>query len=106
MRKIHLNVKEKFLLNEWSVEERTFSDKTNRERETIFALANGYIGVRRMDLDNYNKNVGEGIHAACSGGAYQMLNGYGGMRVYDGKLHFRPFIESVTLANDTVKERV
>lgn len=58
--------------------------------------AYGYLKQAcRMDLDNYNKNVGEGIHAACSGGAYQMLvNGYAGLRVYDGKLHFRPFVDA------------
>jgi len=58
--------------------------------------AYGYLKQAcRMDLDNYNKNVGEGIHAACSGGAYQMIvNGYAGLRVYDDILHFNPFIDS------------
>lgn len=47
----------------------------------------------RMDLDNVNGNTYNGLHAACMGAAWMMMvNGYAGLRVFDGKLHFRPFI--------------
>lgn len=56
--------------------------------------AYGYLRQAcRMDLDNVNRNTENGIHAACMGSCYMMIvNGYAGMRVYDGLLHFRPYI--------------
>ncbi|MBP5308020.1 MAG: glycoside hydrolase family 65 protein [Clostridia bacterium] len=56
--------------------------------------AYGYLKQAcRMDLDNVNRNTYFGIHAACMGSCWMMIvNGYAGMRVYDGKLHFKPFI--------------
>lgn len=56
--------------------------------------AYGYLKQAcRMDLDNVNRNTYFGIHAACMGSCYMMIvNGYAGMRVYDGALHFKPFI--------------
>ncbi len=45
----------------------------------------------RMDLDDYNGNTCNGAHAACMGSAWMMIiNGYAGLRIYDGKLHFKP----------------
>ena len=44
-----------------------------------------------MDLDDYNGNTCNGAHAACMGSAWMMIiNGYAGLRIYDGKLHFKP----------------
>ena len=56
--------------------------------------AYGYLlQACRMDLDNVNRNVAAGIHAACMGSCYMMIvNGYAGMRVCDGILRFRPII--------------
>ena len=56
--------------------------------------AYGYLmQSARMDLDNVNGNTYNGLHAACMGAAWMMMvNGYAGLRVFDGKLHFRPFI--------------
>ena len=46
----------------------------------------------RMDLDNVNRNTYFGIHAACMGTSWMMIvNGYGGLRVYDNMLHFNPY---------------
>ena len=46
----------------------------------------------RMDLDNVNRNTFFGLHAACMGTSWMMLvNGYGGLRVIDGELHFKPY---------------
>lgn len=47
----------------------------------------------RMDLDDYNRNACNGVHAACMGSAWMMIvNGYAGLRVYDNTLHFKPII--------------
>ncbi len=56
--------------------------------------AYGYLRQAcRMDLDNVNRNTLFGIHAACMGSCYMMIvNGYAGMRIYGGKLHFKPYI--------------
>jgi len=56
--------------------------------------AYGYLKQAcRMDLDNVNRNTYFGVHAACMGSCYMMIvNGYAGMRVYDGALHFKPYI--------------
>ena len=46
----------------------------------------------RMDLDNVNRNTFFGLHAACMGSSWMMLvNGYAGLRIYDGALHFKPY---------------
>lgn len=46
----------------------------------------------RMDLDNVNRNTFFGLHAACMGTSWMMLvNGYGGLRIINGKLHFKPY---------------
>jgi alpha,alpha-trehalose phosphorylase len=47
----------------------------------------------RMDLDNVNRNTFFGLHAACMGATWMMMvNGYGGLRIYQNKLHFKPYI--------------
>lgn len=56
--------------------------------------AYGYLcQAARMDLDNVNGNTFFGLHAACMGASWMMIvNGCAGLRIYDQKLHFRPFI--------------
>ncbi len=58
------------------------------------ADAYGYLRqASRMDLDNVNGNTFFGLHAACMGASWMMMvNGYAGLRIYDEKLHFEPFI--------------
>lgn len=57
--------------------------------------AYGYLRqAARMDLDNVNGNTLFGLHAACMGASWMMIvNGYAGLRIYDGKMHFKPFID-------------
>jgi len=57
--------------------------------------AYGYLKQScRMDLDNVNRNTYFGIHAACMGTSWMMIvNGYGGLRVYDNVLHFKPYCD-------------
>lgn len=50
-----------------------------------------FMMTARMDLDDYNDNVRDGIHTACMAGAWSaVVNGFGGMRVYTDGLHFSP----------------
>jgi beta-phosphoglucomutase len=45
----------------------------------------------RMDLDDINRNAKDGLHtAAMSGSWMSIVNGFGGMRLYDGQLCFSP----------------
>lgn len=56
--------------------------------------AYGYFRqAARMDLDNVNRNTYLGVHSACMGNTWQILTGgFAGMRLYGGKLHFRPIL--------------
>ncbi|ADH60543.1 glycoside hydrolase family 65 central catalytic [Thermoanaerobacter mathranii subsp. mathranii str. A3] len=50
-----------------------------------------FMMTARMDLDDYNDNVKDGIHAASMAGTWlAVVNGFGGMRVYTNELHFEP----------------
>ncbi|WP_410512774.1 beta-phosphoglucomutase [Paenibacillus sp. BR2-3] len=45
----------------------------------------------RMDLDDINRNAKDGLHtAAMSGSWMSIVNGFGGMRLNDGVLGFKP----------------
>ncbi|WP_040949313.1 glycoside hydrolase family 65 protein [Gorillibacterium massiliense] len=47
----------------------------------------------RMDLDDRNGNVGDGLHTASMGGAWlSIVCGFGGMRDYAGDLQFKPVL--------------
>lgn len=52
-----------------------------------------FMKAARMDLDDRHGNTCEGVHAACMGGTIlAILNGFAGMRIYDGCVHFEPHI--------------
>ncbi|MEZ4874622.1 MAG: glycoside hydrolase family 65 protein [Flavobacteriaceae bacterium] len=52
-----------------------------------------YLRTSRLDLDDYNKEVEEGCHITSMAGTWMsIVEGFGGMRVQDGKLHFEPKI--------------
>ncbi|MGF7396814.1 glycosyl hydrolase family 65 protein [Thermoanaerobacterium thermosaccharolyticum] len=52
-----------------------------------------FMMTARMDLDDYNGNVKDGIHTACMAGAWSaIINGFGGMMTYPDGLHFMPNI--------------
>ncbi|OKP83131.1 beta-phosphoglucomutase [Paenibacillus sp. P32E] len=45
----------------------------------------------RMDLDDINRNAKDGLHMAAMAGSWMsIVNGFGGMRQYDGVLCFHP----------------
>ena len=54
---------------------------------------NYFIQTARLDLDDYNENAYQGIHTACMGGTWMALvQGFAGMRMFDGKLYFHPYL--------------
>ena len=52
-----------------------------------------YLRTSRLDLDDYNKEVEEGLHITSMAGTWMsVVEGFGGMRVMDGQLAFHPQI--------------
>jgi maltose phosphorylase len=53
-----------------------------------------YLRTARLDLDDYNHEVDEGLHITSMAGTWMsIVQGFGGLRVWDdGKLMFRPQI--------------
>ena len=52
-----------------------------------------YLRTSRLDLDDYNKEVEEGCHITSMAGTWMsIVEGFGGMRVQNDKLHFTPRI--------------
>lgn len=63
------------------------ADKYFREAYEYFSMS------ARMDLDDYHNNFYAGIHAANMAGTWQaIMNGFAGMRCFDGKLSFQPHL--------------
>ena len=52
-----------------------------------------YLRTSRLDLDDYNDEVAEGCHITSMAGTWlSIVEGFGGMRVKNGKLNFNPLI--------------
>ncbi len=52
-----------------------------------------YLRTSRLDLDDYNKEVHEGLHITSMAGTWMsIVEGFGGMRICDNKLSFTPKI--------------
>ena len=52
-----------------------------------------YLRTSRLDLDDYNHEVHEGLHITSMAGTWMsIVEGFGGMRVIDDKLSFTPKI--------------
>ncbi len=52
-----------------------------------------YLRTSRLDLDDYNNEVGEGCHITSMAGTWMsIVEGFGGKRVYDGRLYLNPII--------------
>ncbi|WP_298530797.1 glycoside hydrolase family 65 protein [uncultured Algibacter sp.] len=52
-----------------------------------------YLRTSRLDLDDYNHEVHEGLHITSMAGTWMsIVEGFGGMRVTDNKLSFTPKI--------------
>jgi maltose phosphorylase len=52
-----------------------------------------YLRTSRLDLDNYNNDTEDGLHITSMAGTWlSVVKGFGGMRVKNGKIHFKPFL--------------
>lgn len=52
-----------------------------------------YLRTARLDLDDYNNEVNQGLHITSMAGTYlSIVEGFGGMRIRNDELHFNPFI--------------
>lgn len=50
-----------------------------------------YLRTARLDLDDYNREVEEGCHVTSMAGSWlSVVEGFGGMRMADGRLTFAP----------------
>ncbi|MDX1326900.1 MAG: glycoside hydrolase family 65 protein [Arenibacter sp.] len=74
-----------------------------------------YLRTSRLDLDDYNKEVEEGLHITSMAGTWMsIVEGFGGMRVVEDTLSFQPKIPSqwesysfkVIFRNRTIKVTV
>jgi maltose phosphorylase len=52
-----------------------------------------YLRTARLDLDDYNKEVDDGLHITSMAGTWlSIVEGFGGMRILDGKVLLKPLI--------------
>jgi maltose phosphorylase len=52
-----------------------------------------YLNTSRLDLDDYNNEVHEGLHITSMAGTWMsVVQGFGGLRIEDNMLVFRPMI--------------
>jgi len=60
-----------------------------------------YSHTARLDLDNYNNDTDDGLHITSMSGAWlAIVQGFAGMRVKEGILHFKPFVPKEWLGYD------
>ncbi len=54
---------------------------------------NLYLRTARLDLDDYNREVAEGLHITSMAGTWlAIVEGFGGMRIKNGTIHFDPLL--------------
>ena len=52
-----------------------------------------YLRTARLDLDDYNREVDEGLHITSMAGTWlTIVEGFGGMRIRNGMIQFNPMI--------------
>jgi maltose phosphorylase len=52
-----------------------------------------YLRTSRLDLDDYNNDTEDGCHITSMGGTWMsFVQGFGGMRIKNGHLHFAPIL--------------
>ena len=50
-----------------------------------------YLRTSRLDLDDYNNDTEDGLHITSMAGTWlSVVKGFGGMRIKNGKLYFKP----------------
>lgn len=52
-----------------------------------------YLRTSRLDLDDYNNDTEDGLHITSMAGTWMtIVEGFAGMRIRDGKVHFQPIL--------------
>ena len=52
-----------------------------------------YLRTSRLDLDDYNNDTEDGLHITSMAGTWMsVVQGFGGMRVKNGMVHFTPYL--------------
>ncbi|MFN8241959.1 MAG: family 65 glycosyl hydrolase domain-containing protein [Bacteroidales bacterium] len=52
-----------------------------------------YLRTARLDLDDYNREVADGLHITSMAGTWlAIVEGFGGMRISDGRVYLNPLI--------------
>ncbi|NVK28254.1 MAG: glycoside hydrolase family 65 protein [Flavobacteriia bacterium] len=66
-----------------------------------------YLRTSRLDIDDYNREVHEGLHITSMAGTWMsVVQGFGGMKIVDEKLHFEPLLpEGWKSLNFTIRWR-
>ena len=88
----HYNFYEPFTVHESSLSPCVHSVQAAKldKMEEAYAF---YLRTSRLDLDDYNHEVHEGLHITSMAGTWMsIVEGFGGMRVKDNKLSFTPRI--------------
>lgn len=88
----HFDFYEPFTVHESSLSPCVHSIQAARldRMEQAYAF---YLRTSRLDLDDYNKEVHEGLHITSMAGTWMsIVEGFGGMRVRNDKLCFEPRI--------------
>lgn len=88
----HFDFYEPFTVHESSLSPCVHSIQAARldRMEQAYAF---YLRTSRLDLDDYNKEVHEGLHITSMAGTWMsIVEGFGGMRVRNDKLSFTPRI--------------
>ena len=50
-----------------------------------------YLRTSRLDIDDYNREVQEGLHITSMAGTWMsIVHGFGGMKIRNEELHFTP----------------
>ncbi|MFZ2286438.1 MAG: family 65 glycosyl hydrolase domain-containing protein [Bacteroidales bacterium] len=61
-----------------------------RDTERAYTL---YLRTARLDLDDYNREVKDGLHITSMAGTWlAIVEGFGGMRIYNDRVCFNPLI--------------
>ena len=61
--------------------------------KNIKTAYNLYLRTARLDLDDYNKEVDEGLHITSMAGTWMaIVEGFGGLRIKNGKISINPII--------------
>ncbi len=90
----HFNFYEPFTVHESSLSPCVHSIQAAKLDKMDMAYT-FYLRTSRLDLDDYNKEVEEGLHITSMAGTWMsIVEGFGGMRVKEGKLSFEPKIPS------------